>query len=116
MHALENVIENKNEPIFKDWNKYNPKSFEYGSFNHYKTYAAQKYTIDYSGKDAYFIDNYSETTALEDRARIFENLCIGETEKITNYPNILKKAQYQRDELIKYYPMLKDFKPFEVLA
>ncbi len=108
MHAMEDAIETKNKTIFKEWNKYNPKGFEYGSFNYYTTFSAQKYSIDFGGNDIYFIDNYAETSALEDRARIFENLCIGNTEVITKYPNILKKAQYQMSEVIKNYPMLKE--------
>ena len=53
-------------------------------------------------------DNYSETDEFEDRARIFENICMNTFDDIRNNPYLLKKAKYLESEIIKYYPMLKD--------
>lgn len=115
LHALEDAVTTKHQDIFKNWNSYNPKGFKYGSFDYYKIYSAQRYTIDFGSEDVYFIDNYSETDEMEDRARIFENLAVKNAEKITKYPNILKKAKYEMEELIKYYPSLSESLVFEAI-
>ena len=115
LHALEDAVTTKHQDIFKNWNSYNPKGFKYGSFDYYKIYSAQRYTIDFGSEDVYFIDNYSQTDEMEDRARIFENLAVKNTEKITKYPNILKKAKYEMEELIKYYPSLSESPVFEAI-
>jgi hypothetical protein len=66
-----------------------------------------EYTPEYGSGDIYFIDNYGETNELEDRARIFENIAMNTADVIVNNPYLLKKAEYQRDELYRYYPTLK---------
>ena len=114
MHSLEDAVEAKNKTIFSKWNSYNPKGYKYKET--YDEGASEyKYTAYSESKEVYFIDNYSQTNGLEDRARIFENLCMQTTKVITENPNILKKAKYLKDEIIKYYPMLKDNIIFESL-
>ena len=114
MHTLEDAVFAKNKNMFSKWDKYNPKGFKYRESYHVED-PDYKYTA-YSNKgDVYFVDNYSQTNGLEDRARIFENLCMGTTDVITKHPYLLKKAKYLEQEIVKYYPMLKDSVIFESL-
>ncbi len=117
MHAIENnmyyLYDNKkleNKP-FINWNQYNPKNFKYN--NSYVEETNDKYTIS-SGKDIYFIDSYSHTFQSEDRARVFEQFCT-EDNIFDKYPNIRKKAEYLRKEIIDIYPSIKDSKLFDRL-
>ena len=72
-----------------------------------------KYTIKYGKGDIYFIDNYSQTNELEDRATIFEKVCMNDAKDIINNPYLFKKAKYIESEILKYYPMLKDSAIFD---
>ena len=117
MHAIENnmyyLYDNKkleNKP-FINWNQYNPKNFKYN--NSYVEETNDKYTIS-SGKDIYFIDSYSHTFQSEDRARVFEQFCT-EDNIFDKYPNIRKKAEYLKKEIIDIYPSIKDSKLFDRL-
>ncbi len=117
MHAIENnmyyLYDNKkleNKP-FINWDQYNPKNFKYN--NSYVEETNDKYTIS-SGKDIYFIDSYSHTFQSEDRARVFEQFCI-EDNIFDKYPNIRKKAEYLKKEIIDIYPSIKDSKLFDRL-
>ena len=52
----------------------------------------------------------------EDCARVFENVCYADdVNVIKKHPNLLKKAEYLRDELIKYYPSLNSSTVFDSL-
>ncbi len=106
-HALENAASYKGNNIFSKWSNYNPKGFKY-KFNYNEYDQPYKYTIDYKKGDVYFIDNYSQTDSMEDRARIFENICMNTTQIINDNPYLLKKAQYEVSEIKKYYPMLEN--------
>ena len=66
------------------------------------------------GKDIYFIDSYSHTFQSEDRARVFEQFCT-EDNIFDKYPNIRKKAEYLKKEIIDIYPSIKDSKLFDRL-
>ena len=117
MHAIENnmyyLYDNKkleNKP-FINWDQYNPKNFKYN--NSYVEETNDKYTIS-SGKDIYFIDSYSHTFQSEDRARVFEQFCT-EDNIFDKYPNIRKKAEYLKKEIIDIYPSIKDSKLFDRL-
>ena len=106
MHALEDVVNYRGNEIFTEWNSYNPKGFKYKTkYNMFDDY--YEYTPEYGSGDVYFVDNYGETNELEDRARIFENIAMNTADIIVNNPYLLKKAEYQRDELYRYYPTLK---------
>lgn len=118
MHSIENNMyylytndKIKNEP-FNEWNKYNPKDFNYN--NSYVDKTNDKYTIS-SGKDIYFIDSYAHTYPSEDRARIFEQFCSNEN-LFEKYANIKKKAEYIKKEIEKVYPTIKDSKVFDKLS
>lgn len=114
LHTLEDAAVVKNKKIFSKWNNYNPKNFKYKEkFNEYDT--SYKYTVNYGDGDIYFIDNYSQTDALEDRARIFEYVCMNIVSNIKNNPYLLEKALYEKDEILKYYPMLKSSSIFDSL-
>ena len=104
MHALEDAVLTKKKPIFEKWFSYNPKKFEYGIKSKYYG----RYTGGSDKDDVYFVDSYSQTNDFEDKARIFENMCMNTAENIKKNPKLLNKAKYLRDELIKYYPTLKD--------
>lgn len=117
MHVIENnmyylydnkKLENKQ---FINWDQYNPKNFKYN--NSYVEETNDKYTIS-SGKDIYFIDSYSHTFQSEDRARVFEQFCT-EDNIFDKYPNIRKKAEYLKKEIIDIYPSIKDSKLFDRL-
>ncbi len=109
MHAIdENALINKYD-IAGNWYDYNPKKFEY-NVNHYLNddvdYTLYSYVED-EIKNAYFIDAYSKTNQLEDRARVFENICYKDKDiMIKDHPNLLKKAKYLKSGLIKYYGVL----------
>ena len=62
------------------------------------------------GEEKYFIDPYSKTNALEDRARIFENMLAPDKKdcKINDYPHIKAKALYIKERITKLYPSLKN--------
>ncbi len=118
MHSIENNMyylytndKIKNEP-FNEWNKYNPKDFNYN--NSYVDKTNDKYTIS-SGKDIYFIDSYAHTYPSEDRARIFEQFCSNEN-LFEKYANIKKKAEYIKKEIERVYPTIKDSKVFDKLS
>lgn len=106
MHNIELNLRNSRLTPFEDWNKLNPSDFYYN-----KSYTKEpifNYTLKDTLENAYFIDTYSHSYDLEDRARIFENICAYKSDTIVNkYPNILNKSLYLKDEIIKYYPSLK---------
>ncbi|MDD4079942.1 MAG: hypothetical protein PHP02_00835 [Eubacteriales bacterium] len=64
-------------------------------------------------EDAWFIDAYSRTFPLEDRARIFESLFLAgdELPEAFNSPHIMRKAQYLCAILRERYESLKDAPP-----
>lgn len=105
MHAIETRINNKTDYVsffgFDKWNEYLPDGFEYNygyrDENGYD-YSDLEYTAYYSedASNVYFIDSYSKTFPLEDRARLFENLFMSENELNTvfTYENIKARAEY----------------------
>lgn len=111
MHAIDYNASNNNYDLGSKWYDYNPSYFAYG-INHY-TDGDMNYTV-LEGNNVYFIDNYSMINQDEDRARVFENICYVKDENIIKkYSNLLKKAEYIKEELIKYYPVISDSKVFD---
>lgn len=108
MHAMENNLNNKNKKIFTKWNSLNPSNFSY--YENYNGYRYYEYTPHMtSNNKVYFVSNYSYTYAKEDRAEIFGKMCSEETnEDIKQYPNLYKKAQMIKEELIHNYPELNN--------
>ena len=114
MHSMEDAVDAKNKTMFKKWSDYNPKGFKYrGKYDEYAS--PYEYTVSYGKGDIYFVDNYAQTTELEDRARIFENICMNTDTDIKNNPYLLRKAEYVKNEIIKFYPMLESSKIFDNL-
>ena len=114
MHAIEDGVVTKGKEIFNKWDSYNPKGFKYKE--KYDSYSdPYKYTVEYKKGDIYFIDNYAQTNEQEDRARIFENICMNTTSDIKNNSHLFNKANYLEEEVIKYYPMLKESTIFDSL-
>ncbi len=106
MHNIELNLHNSKITSFPKWSNLNPQDF------HYNESYTKEPIFDYTLKDAtdsaYFIDTYSHSYDLEDRARIFENICAYTSDTIINdYPHILKKGLYLKEEITKYYPSLK---------
>jgi len=89
MHYIDVYLEIKTYPlgedyIFNNWNKLNPLGFSYGLF-----------VDDYNFKNekgAYFIDSYSQTNHLEDRAVIFSDMMT----------RVIPKIYYNKDEPIYF--------------
>ena len=76
-HAVEERIykDEYNAFISDEWNKLNPKGFEYQEdFDHYTETADYDKYILYFGDDVYFARNYSTVTAKEDRATLIEQI------------------------------------------
>ena len=114
MHSMEQNTDS--DTIFSEWKKYNPKGFKYA--DSYAKGTDEKYTIyDSDENEKYFFDSYSKTNALEDRARVFENMLAPSREdcKINEYPRLKAKAQYIKERICKLYPSLKDTDIFKNL-
>ena len=113
MHNIEFNIEMKNRYVFNAWDNYNPLDFYY-DYSYNKPYTTKYTKLEENKNNAYFIDSYSKTYPVEDRARIFENVCTSTDLKV--YPNIYQKALYIKDEILKYYPTLNDTSLFDSLS
>ena len=115
MHTIDEHAVNYKYDISGKWYDYNPKDFSYG-INQYKELNMQYTTSESDANNAYFVDPYSKINQSEDRARVFENVCYADDVNIIKkHPNLLKKAEYIRDELLKYYPSLNNSKVFDSL-
>lgn len=98
LHCIEYYIE-KNGGKFSSWNVFNPTDFIYGSEN-------GDYSYNRTGKaDSYFVNNYAQSSATEDRASTFEYM----TAKVKyscfdskNYP-IWKKSEYISSMIETYF-------------
>ena len=108
MHAIENNLNNKKQKVFVNWNSLNPSNFSY--YNDYNGYHYYEYTpYMTTNNKVYFVSSYSYTYAKEDRGEIFGYMCSEETnEYLKQFPNLYKKAQVIKEELIINYPELKD--------
>lgn len=108
MHVMENNLNNREKKIFTKWNSLNPSNFSYyDNYNGYRFYEYTPYMT--SNNKVYFVSSYSYTYAKEDRAEIFGKMCSEDTnEDLKQYPNLYKKAQALREELIKQYPELEN--------
>ena len=114
MHSMEQNSDS--ETLFPDWKKYNPKGFKYA--NSYANASDTKYSLEGpDGMDIYFFDVYSKTNAMEDRARIFENILGVEKDecRVNELPKIKAKGLYIKERLYKLYPSLKETDIFKNL-
>ena len=114
MHSMEQNSDS--DKLFPEWKKYNPKGFKYA--NSYANNSDTKYSIEGpDGFEIYFFDAYSKTNAMEDRARIFENILGVEKDecRVNDLPKIKAKALYIKERLYKLYPSLKETDIFKNL-
>lgn len=111
MHIMDAVIPTD----FTNWFKLNPKGYVYEYS--YRGDAPVKNTMYEDDKSkVYFVDTYAKSYPVEDRARIFENICSkDETTYLLEYPHLKEKALLIQKEIIKQFPSLKDAKVFDSL-
>lgn len=79
------------------WNNYNPPGFVYGNINN-----SYSYNQTWS-EDAFFVNNYAQTDAYEDRASTFEYMMAGSKAGCLNYgKTIWLKANFMAQQM-EYY-------------
>ena len=102
MHAIEEYLR-LNNVYFRDWDSLNPYGFNYSG-----SYSTGTYN-DVLGNNTnhnniYFLDNYARSSAVEDRARMFEFVCLGND--FSRFPRLYEKANYIKEIIFKYFPEL----------
>ena len=102
MHAIEEYLR-LNNVYFRDWDSLNPYGFNYSG-----SYSTGTYN-DVLGNNTnrnniYFLDNYARSSAVEDRARMFEFICLGND--FSRFPRLYEKANYLKKIIFKYFPEL----------
>ena len=87
-HYIENYMYSRGLR-YTEWNSLNPTKFKYGKHNSSLSYS---YTRD---PDAYFVNNYAQTSAEEDRASTFEYMtAANKSSCLNNGKPIWLKAKY----------------------
>ena len=109
MHAIDNYLSVRNVN-FKYWNNFNPPGFNYSSIYYINEVYSDTLNNNKDYDSIYFIDNYARSSALEDRARIFEYICRGEN--FEQYPNLNGKVTYLKKVLIQNFPELQNISIF----
>lgn len=101
-HYLENFITKFKGANYSSWNTLNLSNFTYGSAR-----SDLSYNRTYS-EDAYFVNNYAQTSANEDRASTFEYMMFTNKASClnTNKP-VWKKAKFMSQLLEKYLESVK---------
>ena len=101
-HYLENFITKFKGASYSSWNTLNLSNFTYGS-----AISDLSYNRTYS-EDAYFVNNYAQTSASEDRASTFEYMMFTNKASClnTNKP-VWKKAKFMSQLLEKYLESVK---------
>ncbi len=101
-HYLENFITKFKGVSYSSWNTLNLSDFTYGSAR-----SDLSYNRTYS-EDAYFVNNYAQTSPGEDRASTFEYMMFTNKASClnTNKP-VWKKAKYMSQLLEKYLASVK---------
>lgn len=102
MHAIEEYLR-INNIYFKEWNSLNPYNFSYNDILSTDIYN-DVLGNNNNRNDIYFLDNYARSTASEDRARIFEFICLGND--FSRFPKLYEKANYLKNVIIRYFPEL----------
>ncbi len=103
MHAIEDYLTSLGVS-FSSWNNLNPSGFTYPNVY----YTNQLFTDTMSGSkyysNVYFVDNYARSSEYEDRARMFEYLCMGEY--FSEYPYLNNKINYLKKIVLSNFPEL----------
>lgn len=122
MHAIETYINNHTDYDtlfgFDKWYEYLPEEFEYnGSYRGEDGFDYSNFDYTIYGEDSeniYFIDQYSKTFSLEDRARLFENLFVensfGANENSTVFVHkyIRERAEYLCSVIREYFDSVQN--------
>lgn len=122
MHLLENHLETQSSDasreLMENWLLLCPqeaaeRGFHYSYFDQEGwSISDTRYTADDLAhpEDIWFIDAYSRTFPMEDRARVFEHLLLAEdtSPDVFTHPRLLRKAQYLCALLRQGFSSLKD--------
>lgn len=110
MHTIDNYLI-LNGYTYDTWNSLNNYGFTYS----HKYYINETYTDTLSNyennEDVYFVDAYGRSSEKEDRARIFEQICLGKD--LSEYPNLYNKEKYLKNEIVTYFPEISYIKNFQ---
>ncbi len=109
LHLFESTIEldYPDEARFAPWQELNPAGFTYRDY-YSDDWGSWEYVFDYYSSDlsnAYFASQYGKINALEDRATIFESMCLP-TSRLFESPHIYAKAEFLNGLLKECYPEL----------
>lgn len=109
MHTIDNYL-TLNGYTYDTWNRLNNYGFTYS----HKYYINETFTDTLSNyensEDVYFVDAYGRSSEKEDRARIFEQICLGKD--LSEYPNLYNKEKYLKNEIVTYFPEISYIKNF----
>lgn len=110
MHTIDNYL-TLNGYTYDTWNCLNNYGFTYS----HKYYINETFTDTLSNyennEDVYFVDAYGRSSEKEDRARIFEQICLGKD--LSEYPNLYNKEKYLKNEIVTYFPEISYIKNFQ---
>ncbi len=110
MHTIDNYLI-LNGYTYDTWNSLNNYGFTYS----HKYYINETFTDTLSNyennEDVYFVDAYGRSGEKEDRARIFEQICLGKD--LSEYPNLYNKEKYLKNEIVTYFPEISYIKNFQ---
>ena len=110
MHTIDNYLI-LNGYTYDTWSSLNNYSFTYS----HKYYINETFTDTLSNyennEDVYFVDAYGRSSEKEDRARIFEQICLGKD--LSEYPNLYNKEKYLKNEIVTYFPEISYIKNFQ---
>ena len=102
MHAIEEYL-SMNNVYFRNWNSLNPDNFNYSDSYNISFYS-DVLGNNKNRNEIYFLDNYARSSAIEDRARMFEFMCLGND--FSRFPRLYEKASYLKEVIFKYFPEL----------
>lgn len=110
MHTIDNYLI-LNGYTYDAWSSLNNYGFSYS----HKYYINETYNDTLSNyednNDVYFVDAYGRSSEKEDRARIFEQICLGKD--LSEYPNLYNKEKYLKNEITNYFPEISYIKNFQ---
>lgn len=110
MHTIDNYLI-LNGYTYDTWKSLNNYGFTYS----HKYYINESFTDTLSNyennEDVYFVDAYGRSSEKEDRARIFEQICLGKD--LSEYPNLYNKEKYLKNEIVTYFPEISYIKNFQ---
>lgn len=110
MHTIDNYLI-LNGYTYDTWKSLNNYGFTYS----HKYYINETFTDTLSNyennEDVYFVDAYGRSSEKEDRARIFEQICLGKD--LSEYPNLYNKEKYLKNEIVTYFPEISYIKNFQ---